>query len=81
MPREKPFLKPIPAFYKRNAEDLMMYAFVEGVRTVLPSMQIKSIIDLFKKKFELDDDDYPVDCAQTTHTTMQRIFFESKKEA
>lgn len=75
MPKEKPFKANFKAFYKAQAEDIAMFGFIYGVQHFLPAIQTKTLIESFKQCFNLEDDDYPSDCAASNFTVIQNKFF------
>lgn len=83
MSKEKPFENKIPAFYKKNAVDLMMFGFVRGVKHTLPSMDRDSAtnrcVESFLKEFGLTEDDYPIESAMRTHTRITEDFLWKDK--
>ena len=74
MSKEKPFENRIPAFYKKNAIDLMLFAYVMGMRRGLPAVKIGKSIELFLNDFGLTEDDYPIESAIRTHTRITEDF-------
>lgn len=71
----------IPKFYKRQALDLLMYAFVGGVRRALPTVSIADSIALFQQEFNLKPDDYPLDTARRTYNRMNHEYFDVDKSS
>ncbi len=76
MSKEKPFEGKIQAFYKKNAIDLAMFGFVEGIKWALPAMDRSThkCICGFLAKFGLTEDDYPIDSAMRTYTRISEDF-------
>ena len=58
MPKEKPFKLDIKQFYKSQAEDIAMFAWVTGIQNHLPAVQSQTAIESFKKAFDLIDGGY-----------------------
>ena len=79
MPKEKPQKISIKAFYKSQAEDILMFGFIYGVQKYLPGYTTKRLIEDFKKELGYSEDDYPSDCAATNYTVMKRRFFDMMK--
>jgi hypothetical protein len=71
--KEKPFENKIPAFYKKNAIDLILFGYVIGMRRGLPAVKISKSIELFLDDFGLQED-YPMDSAIRTHTRVTEDF-------
>jgi hypothetical protein len=78
MPKEKPFKLDIKAFYKANAEDLLLFAFISGVQHFLPAIQTKTLVESFKEQFNLSEEDYPSDCAIQNFQTMKKRFLNER---
>ena len=66
----------IPKFYKRSALDHLMFGFVQGVRTALPTLSIRECLVLFHKKTGEDDYSYPIESAKSAYTRMQQEFLQ-----
>jgi hypothetical protein len=67
----------MPKLYKRQALDLMMFGFVNGMQSALPSMSLKNCLVYFQKRHNLSEDDYNLDSARITYYRMQKDFKES----
>jgi len=78
--QEKPILKPIQKLYRKNGIDLMLFAFVFGVREYLTGASIADVVDQFLIKFDLDEKDYPLESAITTYSRMLKDFNEINKD-
>jgi len=74
MSKVKPIEKKIPALFRRNSLDHMMFGFVHGVRNVLPSTSIKEAVSLFMSTQDLTEDDYPLTSAMTIFNRMNKEF-------
>lgn len=72
MPKEKPFLVNIPAFYKKPIEDIFMLGYVLGLKRGLPAVSDKQAILLWIEEMGLTEDDYSI-------TVAQNIYIEAKK--
>jgi hypothetical protein len=79
MSKEKPFENRIPAFYKKNAVDLMLFAYVCGMRRALPAVKTNKCVELYLNEFELSEDDYPLRSAIVTYERLLKDYFTSKK--
>jgi len=79
MPKEKPFKLDIKQFYKSQAEDVALFAFVYGVQKYLPAIQTKRLIESFMREFNLTEDEYPSDCALTIYQNMKNKFLSKDK--
>jgi hypothetical protein len=79
MDNEERIMAAIPKLYKRTALDLLMFGFVNGMKTALPSMTTKACLAMFQKKIILTEDEYPLDCARVTYQRMQNEYIDLKK--
>jgi hypothetical protein len=75
MPKEKEYTINIHKIYKRKYEDLGMFFFVEGLRSVVPAVSIEhAILSYFKY---LGIEDYNIESAMCNFTRMKKEFYES----
>jgi hypothetical protein len=72
MTKRKPIAADIPKLYQRNAEDLLMYGYVIGMQTALPSVSTKKCIEMFMISFGLHEDIYSFDCAYATFMRLRK---------
>ena len=72
MSKIKPCLKKIPAFYRKQAVDIMLFAHVTALQKYQMSV-VDAIID-FRNTYDLDEDDYPLDSARVSYTNMKNAF-------
>ena len=72
MPRVKPYMKKIPAFYRKQAIDIMLFAHVTALEQY--QMPITDAILNFRETYDLTEDDYPMESAQVTYTNMKNAF-------
>ena len=83
MLKEKLFENRIQAFYKKNAIDLMLFAYVKGSKHALPAMDKDSAtnrcVESFLKEFDLSEDDYPLRSAIVTYERILKDYWASKK--
>jgi hypothetical protein len=79
MSKEKPFERKIPALYKKSAVDLLMFAYVCGFRRGRPGDNYKNMIECFLEDFELDEDDYSIECAIRTYQRLRKDYFKLLK--
>lgn len=66
----------IPRIYKRNTISLLMFSFVQGVRTTLHTISVKQALCMFKEVYNLTEEEFNVDSALTTYSRMQQEFFD-----
>jgi hypothetical protein len=65
----------LPKIYKRQAVDLLMFGFVNGVLSALPMVTIKDAIFLFMQKHKITEDHYDYGSARSRY---YRMLNESK---
>lgn len=66
----------IPKFYRCNAEDLLLFAWVEGIRHVMPAVQIQKSIELFKEHFDITEDQWAMMDAYMNYARTKKKFSE-----
>ena len=79
MSMRKPFLNALADFYKSQAEDLIMFGYIEGVKLALPAQKVSDIILLFRKKMGLSEEDFPLECALTAYQRIKKRFIDIEK--
>jgi len=79
MPREKEYYINIPKALRAQTLDNWMFAFVTGIRTALPSVGIVNAIGIFMKKFNINEDEYPIDSATVTYNKCLNNWIEYEK--
>ena len=62
----------IPAFYRKQAIDIMLFAHVTALNKY--GLQINEAIEDFKETYNLDEDNYPSDSAKVTFSNMRNTF-------
>lgn len=79
MPKEKEITKIIPNIYKRKYEDLGMFFFVEGQKSIVPTIKITQAI---RKYFEFigEQENEDIECAMVTFSRMRAEFIDLKYE-
>jgi len=66
----------IPKLYKRQALDLLMFGFVQGMFAAMPSLSLKDCLIMFMRRYKLSEDDYHYDSARVTYDRMNKEFFD-----
>ena len=64
----------VPSLYRKQALDLIMYGFVHGIQTAMPSVSVKEAIMIFADKNNLDEDDFSWESEQTAFYRMRPDF-------
>ena len=73
MPRIREFEKKIPAFYRKTAVDIMMFAHVNAIMNNT-CMTIEDSIYDFMTMYGIDPEDYPIDTAKVTYNRLKNNF-------
>lgn len=76
MPKEKCLTKLIPKIYKRNAENIMLFAWVKAQKAILPTVTIEQSINMYFHQMCISIDEWDLQCAMTTYNKMQKDFYE-----
>lgn len=71
--------KSIPAFYKKTALNQLMFGFVLGCRSALPTITIKQGVSMFMEEFKLDDEEFNSDSATVIFDRMQKEALDLKR--
>ena len=67
----------IAKIYRRQYEDLSMYFFVVGQRSIVPAISIeKAIYNYFRF---IKEEDFNIESCQVTFTRIQREFYELER--
>lgn len=75
MSKEKEYMKIIPKIYKRNFGDLSMFFFVEGIRTIMPTVSIeKALYNYFKY---IKEEDFNIESSITEFMRIKKDFYEN----
>lgn len=81
MPKVKPYERRIPAFYRKSAIDLMMFAHVTAIMNNT-DMTIRDAIEDFMTLYGINYDDYPIDSALVSYNHIRNNFLwkESREQ-
>lgn len=55
MSKDNPALNEIPNLYKKQALHLIIYGFITGVQTALPSITRKEAAEMYLKRFRIKE--------------------------
>lgn len=83
MPRIKKYENRIPAFYRRQALDIMLFTHVTALREFTAvdgkyTMKIEAAIDNFMEVYCISEDEFPIESALTTYNRVQQNFLYSE---
>ena len=77
MPKCKKYIDKIPAFYRRDTLDILLFAHVTAMKE-RGGMTIQSAIDDFFELYGFDEDDYPMESALVTYNRIYHNFVYTK---
>lgn len=75
MPKEKDCMGLIPKIYKKNAESIMLFAWVKAQQQIVPTINVDQAIYSFFKFTGIDN--WNIESAKTTYARMQNDFYET----
>ena len=78
MPREKQLTRCIPKIYKRNAENIMLFSWVNSQRQILPTITIQQAIWNYFSFAHIED--WDMESALVTYSRLQKEFYEDCKK-
>lgn len=64
----------VPSLYKKQALDLIMYGYVHGIQTAMPSVSVREAVKIFIENNDFNDDDFSWESAQTAFFRMRADF-------
>ena len=70
--RTKECTKLIPNIYKRNAENMMLFAWVNAQKSIVPTITILQSIRSYINYFDLDE--WDMESAMATYTRLQKEY-------
>jgi hypothetical protein len=76
MPKQKKCTELIPNIYKVNAENLMLFSWVNAEKQILPTITIEQAIWNF---FKFTGVEWDMECAKSTYRQLQKAYFEDCK--
>ncbi len=77
MPREKNLTKLIPRIYKWKAENLGLYFFIKGVKSVVPTVSIESALKLYRRETGITVEEWNDDSMRATYVRLQKQFYDA----
>lgn len=70
----------VQKFLQRRAFDIFMFGYVDGIHTEFPSVSIRKAITMFRKRYELEPDDFNEESAYSTYNRMKAEIKEFDRE-
>lgn len=77
MPRRKEFTKTIPRIYQVNAENIMLFTWVNAQKQIVPAITNEQAIWNF---FRFNGLEWDMECAKITYARLQKEYFEDCKD-
>lgn len=77
MPKEKSCTKIISNIYKRNAENILLFGWVNAQKKIIPAITLEQAIWGYFKYFDIDD--WDMESAKSTYCRLQKEFHEDCK--
>lgn len=71
MPKPKKIELSIPAFYRRQGIDILLFGHITAL---LPSMTIRKAAEDFIETYRIDPEDYDIDTALVVYNNMKQKF-------
>jgi len=79
MPRDKKFYIDIPKMYRYDTIDKLMFGYIMGIQDGMPSLTLKRGMEMFMDKYNLDEDNYPMEQGLQTWYRMFESYREYRK--
>jgi hypothetical protein len=76
MPKEKELTRCIPQIYKRNAENIMLFCWVNAQKQILPTITLDQAIWNY---FKFTGIEWDMESARATFGRLQKEYFEDCK--
>ncbi len=76
MPKEKECTRLIPRIYKKNAESILLFSWVNAQRKIVPTVTVEQAIWSFFKFYDIDD--WDMECARMIFNRMQKEYLEDE---
>lgn len=77
MPQEKQCTKLIPSIYKRNAENLGLFFFVNAQKQIVPTITLEQAIWNY---FRFADIEWDMESAKSTYCRLQKEYYKDCRE-
>ena len=78
MPKEKDFKVCIPSVYKQNAENLLLFGHITGIRRTIPGATIDACIKSFYHIYDICEDDFKYETARQIYFKMNEWYLKEK---
>jgi hypothetical protein len=79
MPSEKEVTRCIPKIYKRNAENIMLFAWVKAQKQIVPTITLEQSIMNYFHFACISVDEWDMECTKATYFRLQKEYYEDCK--
>ena len=69
----------LPKLLRRTPTDLLLFGWIQGIKWIRPEFNFKDALEGFMIRYNIDEDDYNTESAESRYYTMQKEFMELKK--
>jgi hypothetical protein len=69
----------IPALYQKQTLDVMIYTYIDGIRSLIPGMSVENLAVAFMKRYEIDEDLLSVSKITNTYWRIQKELHDERK--
>lgn len=69
----------IPALYRKQILDVMIYTFIDAQRFTIPGISVENSALSFMKHYEIDEDDLTIDKIVKTFSRIQKELIDERK--
>jgi hypothetical protein len=72
---QRKFSETLNSFYRSNAEDLMLFAWVQGMQKTNPDVKLKTCVEMFLIYFEISEEELSLNTAlRNYHRTLHKFY-------
>ena len=79
MPKKKKLYVDVPKLLLYETIDHLLFAYIMGVQEIAPTASLQKSVELFMERFNLNEDNYPLDQAKQTWYRMLESYREFRK--
>lgn len=80
MPKKKKLYVDYPDFLLHEVLDYCMFGYILGMQDAMPSVTLHKAMELFMDKFNLSEDQYPLDYGKQIWYRMHPKYVKLRKE-
>lgn len=71
--------KEVPALYRKQALDIMIYTFIDAQRMLIPSLSVMDCAKSFLNRYKIDEGDLSLHKIETTYYRTQKEIYADQK--